>query len=125
MSKVKIKLNPSKVSFRNYLVNGRNVDAEYIIPASTLIYLVICLLQQFPLWSKYAVNDLGVWCVALFPYPLIITIWWIINKVLTGSYLTNEINCSFCDKKLSVRYPKENKECPKCKTLYVIDWDKE
>ena len=124
MSKVKIKLNSSKVSFRNYLVNGRGVGDD-IIAIGTIIYLFICFLELFPIWSKYAVNDLGVWCVALFPYPLIITIGWIIYKVVVGTYLTNKINCSYCDKELSVRYPKENIECPKCKTLHVIDWDKD
>ena len=37
----------------------------------------------------------------------------------------NKLNCSYCEKELEVRYPEENLECSKCKTLHVIDWDKE
>ena len=74
MSKVKIKLNPRKVSFWRYLVNGRGGYDDYIV-IGTIGYLVFCLLEQLPYWSKYATIDIGAWCVALFPYPLIITIW--------------------------------------------------
>lgn len=49
----------------------------------------------------------------------------LIYRWIKPGYLPNKINCNYCDKELEVRYPKENIECPKCKTLHVIDWDKD
>ena len=57
------------------------------------------------------------------PILTIIGVFNLIYRWIKPGYLTNYINCNYCEKELNVSYPKENIECSKCKTLHVIDWE--
>lgn len=114
MSKVKIKLNTKKESWND----SKSISQSIMLIIFPLAFYYAYFQERESLVLKYKLFDL---CGLVSTIGVIRLLYRLFNR----QWIENTLNCSYCDKELKVRCPKENIQCPKCKTLHVIDWDKE